>query len=110
MAKPEIHHVKLYQSSQIWISFVVVIITLAAVYWFVLKQIKKEFEEPAPTPFVVDLRSEYPTTLDLESRYQFVVRVEKPDGVEVRIYDDDDGHLIGTFIEKPAVQSEPVPQ
>ncbi len=108
MSKHEMHHITLHQSSQMWISLVFLFGILGVSYWYFVKQIKQEFEDPVLAPFVVDLRSEYPTTLDLESRYQFIVRVEKPDGVEVRIYDNDDGHLVGTFIERPTSPSEPV--
>jgi hypothetical protein len=103
MADKEMHHIMLHQRGM-WLYFVPTILFLGGLLWIFNGNLT-DIDEPPPPPFVVDLRSEeFPSTLDYTSRYQIVVRVEKPDGVEVRLYDEDDGELIGTFIEQPAAE------
>ncbi|MFN0022928.1 MAG: hypothetical protein ACKVS5_03420 [Parvularculaceae bacterium] len=111
MAKPEIQHVMLHQSGWAIAPFIVILGIFIAVFGFRMLNVVDELNpEPSP-PYVIDLRNEeYPTTLDYTSRYDIVVRVEKPDGVEVRLLDADDGKLVGTFIEKPSEQAATTPQ
>lgn len=99
MADDQLYHVKLHDSGSKWISAFYMIAALALFGFLVFTLYSDKFDDKGP--YRVDLNQlQNSTTIDIKSRYEIVVREEKPEGVELRLYDPHSGKLLGSFIEQ----------
>lgn len=106
MADKEIHHVKLHQGAWVWVIPVGVLVYLGGFSWFFREEFKDELNPPESAPYAVDIRSEgAPVTIDYISRWHIVATVERADGKEIRLYNPDDGKLVGTYWESASADA-----
>ena len=103
MAEKEIHHVRLhYGSPGEYVALLVgVAVLIAGMLIWVSRRESQRADMP---PFVLDLRNEgVPLSIDIKDNGRPIVKLERADAIETRIYGATSGKLIGTvWTSKPA--------
>lgn len=99
MDEDRIHRIKIekdrHDSIWIWIAAAGALVSI----WLAYTANTKLFTDNES--YRIDLNSiEFPATIDIETRYEIIVRVETPNGPEVRLYDPISGKLLGTIVEQ----------
>ena len=99
MADKEIYHVKLHEGGAKWLAYFWPIAMIVFFGYIFLSLDFLRQEESAP--YLIDLNEIAETaSIDYATRFEIVVRVEKPGGDEIHLYDAQSGKLLGTFVEQ----------